>query len=172
MSKELFRSLTLIPLAAVSLHAAAQLASPRQPITTTETARQTGATPNRSTSTGAVTHIHPTYSAPTGISPTRARPTYSNAVPVTAASSRNNPVGANAADVVQNNNRQTVNAPVRAPRPSMQTFRYRPAQQTDATSMPNPYAYGGWDSGTVRGNGQLYSSPITPAVTSPSPWTR
>jgi hypothetical protein len=54
----------------------------------------------------------------------------------------------------------------------MQTFRYRPATQNDATSMPNPYAYGGWGGDAVRGHGQLYSSPISPAVAPPSPWNR
>ncbi|MFC0575563.1 hypothetical protein [Paraburkholderia solisilvae] len=53
----------------------------------------------------------------------------------------------------------------------MQTFRYRPASQTD-TSMPNPYAYGGWGGDTARGASQLYSSPITPEVAPPSPWNR
>ncbi|GAB2880796.1 hypothetical protein GCM10027093_15000 [Paraburkholderia jirisanensis] len=106
------------------------------------------------------------------MSATGVRPAYSSTTPANGAANRANPVGANAADVVQNTNRQTASAPVRAPRPSMQSFRYRPARQTDATSMPNPYAYGGWDGSSVRGNGQLYSSPITPAVAPPSPWTR
>ncbi len=160
MSKELFRTLSLIPLAAFSISAAAQLVSPRQPLVPTQTARQTGATPNRSHSSGAVSHIRPTYTGQPRVTSTYIQPTYGG----TAHSATATAPGASALTS------HTADAAPAAPRASLQTFRSRHTVQTEASAMPNPYTYGGWGGSTITANGQLYGSPITTDIAPPSPW--